>query len=127
MKNTISTSIVGSSSILVTGTDVGQIVRNMRRFGGKFNTTCQDGKLVIGYNINKTQLADSIVTEAEYFEDDIQFCRLGNATVCNLQKNGFTRVGVAVCSPDDEYRYTIGKAIAYLRAARKPIPGELLL
>lgn len=127
MKNTISTSIVGNSSILVTGPTVGRIVRQLRAFGDKFDTTCENGKITVGYAINKTRLADNIVTKAEYYEDDIQFGRLGNATVCVLQKDGYTRVGVAICSPDDEYSYTIGKAISYLRAAKMAIPGELLL
>ena len=45
-----------------------------------------------------------------------QFVEVGRTTIAVVSIHGRTKVGVAICDPNDQYDRSIGKAIAFQRA-----------
>lgn len=71
---------------------------------------------------------DTILTIMDRDLCQIDFYFHGSATVCvreEAYQNFLDTVGIAVCSPNDDYNETIGKCIAYCRAADISIPDFL--
>lgn len=71
---------------------------------------------------------DTILTIMDRDSCSIKFFSHGSAIVCIREPDfqSFSEtVGVAVCSPNDNYNETIGKCIAYCRAADISIPDFL--
>ena len=68
---------------------------------------------------------DTVLTTMDRDLDEVEFYFHGSAIVC-IRKEGYQffseGVGIAVCSPNDDYNENIGKCIAYCRAANIPIP-----
>lgn len=51
----------------------------------------------------------------------------GNVVVVTAQRKGYTKVGTAICAPDDTFDLAVGRVIAYERAKYgKVITKELL-
>lgn len=117
--------IINGSAITITGPAARDIVRKSRVYNGKLVTSYKDGKLIIECKIDKRQMADEIVRFAERYYD-VEFCRIGPATACAVREDGRNLAGVAICNPSDRYDFTVGKAIAFLRATHRQIPAELL-
>lgn len=71
---------------------------------------------------------DTILTIIDRDLCSIEFFSHGSAIVCIREPDcqSFSEtVGIAVCSPNDNYNETIGKCIAYCRAADISIPDFL--
>lgn len=71
---------------------------------------------------------DTILTIMDRDLCQIGFYFHGSATVCVREQSYQTfsdTVGIAVCSPNDNYNETIGRCIAYCRAADISIPDFL--
>ncbi|MFU2396096.1 MAG: AbrB/MazE/SpoVT family DNA-binding domain-containing protein [Clostridiales bacterium] len=68
---------------------------------------------------------DTILIIMDRDLDEVEFYFHGSAIVC-VRKEGYQffseGVGIAVCSPNDDYDEIIGKCIAYSRAAGMAIP-----
>lgn len=45
-----------------------------------------------------------------------QFVEVGKTTIAVVSIHGKTKVGVAICDPNDQYDRTVGRAIAFQRA-----------
>jgi stage V sporulation protein T len=68
---------------------------------------------------------DTVLTTMDRDLGEIEFYFHGSAIVCVREdKYQFLSdsVGIAVCSPNDEYNSSIGQCIAYCRAAGMSIP-----
>lgn len=71
---------------------------------------------------------DTVLTTMDRDLDEVKFYFHGSAIVCVREdKYQFLSdsVGIAVCSPNDDYDENIGKCIAYCRAAGLLIPDFL--
>lgn len=71
---------------------------------------------------------DTVLTTMDKDLDEVKFYFHGSAIVC-VREEGYKfssdGVGIAVCSPNDNYDENVGKCIAYCRAADIPIPDFL--
>lgn len=68
---------------------------------------------------------DTVLTTMDRDLDEVEFYFHGSAIVCVREdKYQFLSdsVGIAACSPNDDYDKNIGKCIAYCRAAGMSIP-----
>ena len=71
---------------------------------------------------------DTVLTTMDRDLDEVEFYFHGSAIVCVREdKYQFlsNSVGIAVCSPNDDYDENIGKCIAYSRAAGMSLPDFL--
>lgn len=68
---------------------------------------------------------DTVMTTMDRDLYEIVFYFHGSAIVC-VRESDFqippNSIGIAVCSPNDNYNENIGKCIAYCRATNTPIP-----
>ena len=71
---------------------------------------------------------DTVLTAMDRDLDEVEFYFHGSAIVC-VRKDKYQflsdSVGIAVCSPNDNYDENIGKCIAYSRAAGISLPDFL--
>ena len=89
----------------------------------------ENGNIILTPCLTKTEKlnkwTNTVLTTMDRDLDEIEFYFHGSAIVC-IRKEGYQffseGVGIAVCSPNDDYNETIGKCIAYCRAAGMPIP-----
>lgn len=92
-------------------------------------TVDENGSIVLTPYLTKTEKlnkwTNTVLTTMDRDLDEIEFYFHGSAIVC-IRKEGYQffseGVGIAVCSPNDDYNENVGKCIAYCRAANIPIP-----
>lgn len=89
----------------------------------------ENGNIVLTPYLTKAEKLkgwmDTILTIMDRDLDEVEFYFHGSAIVCVREdKHQFLSdsVGIAVCSPNDDYDENIGKCIAYCRAAGLSIP-----
>lgn len=95
-------------------------------------TVDENGNIILTPYLTKAEKLkswmDTILTIMDRDLDEVEFYFHGSAIVCVREdKYQFLSdsVGIAVCSPNDDYDENIGKCIAYCRAANISIPDFL--
>ena len=120
--------------------DLGRIVipkeirRNLRvKEGTPIEITVdENGSIILTPYLTKAEKLDkwmdTVLTIMDRDSDEAEFYFHGSAIVC-VREDGHRfssdSVGIAVCSPNDDYDENIGKCIAYSRAADLSIPDFL--
>ena len=92
----------------------------------------ENGSIILTPYLTKAEKLDkwvnTVLTAMDRDLDEVEFYFHGSAIVCVREdKYQFLSdsVGIAVCSPNDDYDENIGKCIAYSRAAGMSIPNFL--
>ena len=120
--------------------DIGRIIipkeirRNLQiKEGTPFGITVDvNGNIILTQYLTKTEKLykwmDTVLTTMNRDLGEIEFYFHGSAIVC-IRKSNYDiysdSIGIAVCSPNDNYNENIGKCIAYCRAAGMSIPNFL--
>lgn len=108
-----------------------EILRNLQVKGGTpFEITVdENGNIILIPYLTKTEKLykwmDTILTTMDRDLYGIEFYFHGSAIVCvreDKYQSFLDSIGIAVCSPNDNYNENIGKCIAYCRAAGMSIP-----
>ena len=131
---------MNSSGIIRRIDDLGRIVipkeicRNSRvKEGTPIEITVdENGNIILAPYLTKAEKLnrwmDTVLTTMDGDLDEVKFYFHGSAIVC-VREEGYRfssdGVGIAVCSPNDNYDENVGKCIAYCRAADIPIPDFL--
>lgn len=118
--------------------DIGRIIipkeirRNLQvKEGMPFEITAdENGNIILIPQLTKTEKLykwiDTVLTTMDRDLNEIEFYFHGSAIVC-IRKSNYDiysdSIGIAVCSPNDNYNENFGKCIAYCRAAGMPIPN----
>ena len=120
--------------------DLGRIVipkeirRNLRvKEGTPIEITInENGNIILTPYLTKAEKLDrwmdTVLTTMDRDSDEAEFYFHGSAIVCVREEGhrfSSDSVGIAVCSPNDNYDENVGKCIAYCRAADIPIPDFL--
>ena len=120
--------------------DMGRIIipkeirRNLQiKEGTPFGISADvNGNIILTQYLTKTEKLykwmDTVLTIMDRDLGEIKFYFYGSAIVC-IRKSNYDiysdSIGIAVCSPNDNYNENIGKCIAYCRAAGMLIPDFL--
>ena len=128
---------MGNSGIIRRFDDLGRIVipkeirRNLRiKEGTPIEITVnKNGSIILTPYLTKAEKLDrwmdTVLTTMDRDSDEAEFYFHGSAIVCVREEGhrfSSDSVGIAVCSPNDNYDENVGKCIAYCRAADIPIP-----
>ena len=131
---------MGNFGIIRRIDDLGRIVipkeirRNLRvKEGTSIEITVdENGSIILTPYLTKAEKLNrwmaTVLTTMDRDLDEVEFYFHGSAIVC-VREEGYKfssdGVGIAVCSPNDNYDENVGKCIAYCRAADIPIPDFL--
>lgn len=92
----------------------------------------ENGSIILTPYLTKAEKLDkwvnTVLTAMVTDLCETEFYFHGSAIVCMREQNWQTSsntIGIAVCSPNDDYDENIGKCIAYSRAAGMSIPDFL--
>ena len=92
----------------------------------------ENGSIILTPYLTKAEKLDkwvnTVLTAMVTDLCETEFYFHGSAIVCVREQNWQTSsntIGIAVCSPNDDYDENIGKCIAYCRAANMSIPDFL--
>lgn len=92
----------------------------------------ENGSIILTPYLTKAEKLDkwvnTVLTAMVTDLCETEFYFRGSAIVCVREQSWQTSsntIGIAVCSPNDNYDETIGKCIAYCRAANMSIPDFL--
>lgn len=94
-------------------------------------TVDENGSIILTPYLTKAEKLnrwmDTVLTTIDRDLDEVEFYFHGSAIVCAREdKYQFLdSVGIAVCSPNDDYNENIGKCIAYSRAVGMSLPDFL--
>ena len=95
-------------------------------------TIGENGSIILTPYLTKAEKLDkwvnTVLTAMVTDLCETEFYFRGSAIVCVREQSWQTSsntIGIAVCSPNDNYDETIGKCIAYCRAANMSIPDFL--